>query len=184
MTVEFCVQTCQNLNHTYAGLENGQDCYCGNVLTPGTVSAPASDCSSKCVSNSGETCGGSGFLNLYWNGKPLQPQPSLVYGVPDADDWEVVGCYNDSINARALSVQVSVSGGSYQNTVENCIDTCVNQNYHGAGVEFAQECWCGNSIENGAVPIDMFNCRLACPGDSTQLCGGADAIILYFLNGI
>lgn len=47
---------------------------------------------------------------------------------------------SDSNDARALSVQVSVEGGAYNNTVANCIDACVAGNYHGAGLEDAQQC--------------------------------------------
>jgi len=184
MTVEFCVQICHNLDHIFAGVENGTDCYCGNVLTHGAALAANSDCSTNCVGDSSEKCGGSsGYLNLYWNGQPPPPQPTLVYSVSDAKSWEVAGCFNDSNNARALSVQVSVRGGQYNNTVDNCIDACIDRNYRAAGVEFAQECWCGNSIDNGAMAMSMSYCQLACSGDSTEYCGGANAFLLYYLDG-
>ncbi|KAF8259517.1 WSC domain-containing protein [Lactarius quietus] len=180
MTVDNCVEICQNSNHAYAGLENGTNCYCGNVLTQGTVLASSGEnCSTNCVGDPSEICGGNGFLSLYGNEGPPPPQPTLAYSVPDAVSWELAACYNDSNTARALSVQVSVRGGAFNNTVGNCIDACAAKNYHVAGVEFAQECWCGNSINNGAIAIDTDQCTLACSGDSTEFCGGADAFLLY-----
>ncbi|KAF8257826.1 WSC domain-containing protein [Lactarius quietus] len=179
MTIETCIQTCQNSNKIYAGLEGGTDCSCGNVLTHGAALVSDSDCSTKCVGDSSEKCGGSDHVNLYWNGKPPGPQPTMVYSVGDAISWEGGGCYSDLNTARALSVQVSVRGGAFNNTVGNCIEACVAGNYRAAGVEFAQECRCGNSLDHGTHSIDMSNCQLACSGDSTEICGGANAFMLY-----
>jgi hypothetical protein len=47
---------------------------------------------------------------------------------------------SDSNTARALSVQVTVRGGVFNNTVGNCIGACASKSYSAAGVEFAQEC--------------------------------------------
>ena len=63
---------------------------CGNVLTVGAKSAPPEDCTSKCVGNASEICGGSNRLNLYWTGAPPPPQPTFVQNV---DTWNHVGCF-------------------------------------------------------------------------------------------
>jgi hypothetical protein len=41
---------------------------------------------------------------------------------------------------------------------------------------------CGNST-NGGKAIDPSNCIMACSGDSTENCGGPDALVLYYLDG-
>ncbi|KAF8261995.1 WSC domain-containing protein [Lactarius quietus] len=179
MTADSCVAFCHHYYYAYAGLENGTNCYCGNVLTPGVAPASNANCGTKCVGDSTETCGGNGFLNLYGNGGPLQPQPTPVHTVPSAPSWELLGCFNDSNTARALEVQIAVRGGVYNNTVGNCIDACVSVNYRNAGLEFAQECWCSHTFHNDTAEIDMSQCQLACSGDSTELCGGAHAYLLY-----
>ena len=52
-----------------------------------------------------------------------------------------VRCANsDSTDARALSVQVSVIGGQYNNSVESCIEACGAGGFSLAGMEFALEC--------------------------------------------
>ncbi len=63
---------------------------CGNVFTVGANSAPAEDCSSKCVGNASETCGGSNRLNLYWSGATPPPQPTFVQNVRQ---WSYEGCF-------------------------------------------------------------------------------------------
>ena len=48
---------------------------------------------------------------------------------------------SDASNARTLSGgQVSVMGGPYNNSVENCVTACTEANYTLAGVEFATQC--------------------------------------------
>ncbi|KAG0652200.1 WSC domain-containing [Hyphodiscus hymeniophilus] len=65
MTVESCLSACKDGGFSFAGIEYGQECYCGVVLGNGTVPLPAISCSFPCTGNSAETCGGSSALNLY-----------------------------------------------------------------------------------------------------------------------
>ncbi|KAF8265654.1 WSC domain-containing protein [Lactarius quietus] len=182
MTVENCVNLCQTKGgFIFAGVEQGTDCYCGNVLTLGAVAVPASNCGYDCVGDIGEACGGSDSLSLYWNGKTPPPQPTLVQNVNL--HWGIEACFNDSTTARTLSVQVSVQGGQDNNTVENCISACETAGYPTyAGVEAADECWCGKSLNNYSAPIDQKYCLLACSGNSSESCGGPDALVLYVYN--
>ena len=41
---------------------------------------------------------------------------------------------------------------------------------------------CGNDT-NGVQLIDNSHCMMACSGDSTENCGGPDALIFYLLDG-
>jgi len=183
MTTEECVGICSNPSpHVYAGLENGTDCYCGNVLTPGSVQTSPSNCASPCVADSNEICGGDSYLSLYWNGAPPGPQPTIVKSVPSAESWETAGCWSDNVDARTLTTEVSVEGGQYGLTVEKCVDQCINYGFIGAGLELGQQCWCGNST-NGGHEIDDSSCMMACSGDSTQNCGGPNALVFYYLDG-
>ncbi|KAF8263707.1 WSC domain-containing protein [Lactarius quietus] len=177
MTAENCIKFCQKqaLDSIFAGVENGTDCFCGSVLTSGAVEASSLNCISNCVGNPAEPCGGRDYLTLYWNGEPLPPPMTFV---PSVGNWILLGCYNDSAKRRTLTKQVSVQGGPYNNTVENCVNSCQSAGYNWAGVEFAQQCWCDKGIMNND-PIDAKNCLLACSGDSTENCGGADALVLY-----
>lgn len=63
---------------------------CGNVLTVGSKSAPPEDCSTKCVGDASQTCGGNNRLSIYWSGATPPPQPTFV---SDVDLWHYVGCF-------------------------------------------------------------------------------------------
>ena len=108
-------------------------------------------------------------------------------------------------------MEVSVEGGPYELTVEKCVDSCVSYGFRGAGMELGQQCCtyaiysllnldglflsltkkttlglfnqgCGNDT-NGVQLIDNSHCMMACSGDSTENCGGPDALIFYLLDG-
>ncbi|KAI9436641.1 WSC domain-containing protein [Lactarius indigo] len=174
MTVENCARFCDSGNYIYAGVEDGKDCHCGNITTVGATSAPPGDCNSPCVGDISETCGGTDHLNLYWSGATPPPQPTFVQAV---NRWYYVGCFNDSNDARVLTVQKPV--GQHNNSVERCTDACKEGGYSLAGVEFAQQCWCDNNINNGGTQIDTKNCMLACSGNSSEICGGANSLVMY-----
>ena len=53
-----CMDECVKRGYTYAGLQDGGVCYCGNTF--GSYgSANESDCSSKCYGYTRQNCGGS-----------------------------------------------------------------------------------------------------------------------------
>jgi len=171
LTIEGCIGFCSNANGSYAGLENGMDCHCGDALTNGSTKAPDSDCNSPCVGDSTEICGGNSSLSIYWDGAdPVQP--AIVQSV---NDWRFQGCYNDTNTARTLTVQVPQDS----TTVESCTEACKAGGYSFAGMEFAQQCFCDNSIQNGGGMIDAGHCALACFGNASEICGGANSLVVY-----
>ncbi|KAK3353235.1 WSC domain-containing protein [Lasiosphaeria hispida] len=62
VSVANCLAACSG--SAYAGLENGQECYCGTSLD-GVQQAPNTDCNMLCVGDSRVLCGGSARLNIY-----------------------------------------------------------------------------------------------------------------------
>jgi len=181
MTVGNCITICQSLFYTLSGVENGSNCFCSNVTTAGSASAPDSACNVVCAGNSSETCGGSSSLNIFSNGAPPGPIPTIVPSV-EAPAFQLAGCYNDSNSQMTLSTQVTVQGAQFNNTVGNCIDSCNSAGFTVAGLEFASQCFCDHSIGNNGTTIDQNKCTLACTGDNTEACGGANAILVY-VNG-
>jgi hypothetical protein len=65
MTVEICISTCAG--YTYAGVEYGRECYCGNSFNAGSVVAPGrnADCNMVCPGNNMEFCGAGNRLSVY-----------------------------------------------------------------------------------------------------------------------
>lgn len=69
-------------------------------------------------------------------------------------------------------------------TAKACAERCSNFNY--AGLEYKQECWCGNELNllgnTGAVPgrnVTDSECKLLCPGDNKMYCGAGSRMTLY-----
>ncbi|KAJ7678763.1 glycosyl hydrolase catalytic core-domain-containing protein [Mycena rosella] len=67
-TPQTCIAFCSGNGYTMAGVEFGQECWCGSSYNPvaGTVqSAADADCSSPCTGDSTQTCGGSSRIQVY-----------------------------------------------------------------------------------------------------------------------
>jgi hypothetical protein len=68
-------------------------------------------------------------------------------------------------------------------SVENCNDKCEVDNYLLSGVEFGHECWCDHAVNDEYhVKVDDSECNMACSGNSTESCGGANRIAIYENN--
>ena len=67
-------------------------------------------------------------------------------------------------------------------TIETCIQFCSNKGYVFAGVESADECYCGNNAPQNQ--INDSECDEKCSGDHSQICGGAWAISIYTTGNV
>ena len=76
------------------------------------------------------------------------------------NEWNSVGCYEDVVSARALPHMEQISGGM---TVEKCLDACRASGYAFAGLEWAQECFCGPSLPPTSA-VDG-RCSMPCQGE-------------------
>jgi hypothetical protein len=58
VSVETCTAACKASNFILAGLENGDECWCGNVMQNiDAVQTPDADCGSACSGDTSEFCG-------------------------------------------------------------------------------------------------------------------------------
>ncbi|KAH8984568.1 WSC domain-containing protein [Lactarius hatsudake] len=187
-TVESCIAACQAQEHTLAGVEFGQECWCGEEIDNGQTFVgndngirhgnfrPFPDnayCNMPCQGDPTELCGGAGRINVY-NFTGTYPIGASV--VAAAGGWTSRGCYSDSTSSRSLERRVDPGDV----TVESCVSTCQSQSFTIAGLEFGQECWCGNQIQSPGASIAQSSCNKACTGDSTEVCGGPDALQVYY----
>ncbi|OCF78392.1 hypothetical protein I204_00332 [Kwoniella mangroviensis CBS 8886] len=174
-TIENCVAKCNDQGYVFAGLEYGKECWCSNTasLNP----APATDCSMTCSGDIHSTCGGSYRINVYRSADA--PATGQATPLPDnliPDGWSSVGCIVDDQSDRALN------GGAFtstNNTVQNCVRNCASRGYAYAGVEYGQECWCGDA--NSRLVSASSGCDVACTGDKLYVCGGSDRLNVYAL---
>ncbi|KAH9207298.1 hypothetical protein DL95DRAFT_527981 [Leptodontidium sp. 2 PMI_412] len=178
MTDESCIAYCEKAGYIYAGTEYAEECYCGNTLASGSGPAPTADCNVACSGNATEPCGGSNRLNLFWNGQTgptTNPGPGL---------WAFSGCYTEGTTGRALDHGLAVVGGSNNMSVSNCVAACQGAGYSLAGVEYSGECYCDNSIVNGATlaPEGVSGCSMLCNGNFSEFCGGSSRLDVYDFN--
>ncbi|KJA26673.1 hypothetical protein HYPSUDRAFT_63891 [Hypholoma sublateritium FD-334 SS-4] len=216
MTIESCVAFCNQQGQRLAGLL-GPQCVCSNIFRPGgnCFESDPGQCtipglSTACPGNPVESCGGLNTMPPVYNllrnedsqffcSDPTWPGgAALVVG-----QWRFSYFYNDSITARALgrnavNLPVPVPRGNMTSAI--CTTACGNAGFTLAGVEFADECYCGNAIENNAAPISALqhcdgipttfipfpttgSALMACTGNVQEFCGGPDIISIYTLPG-
>lgn len=174
LSVDTCRTQCFSMQYKYSGVENGNECWCGNELQDANLNVIAwpSDCAKyTCPGNATQSCGAGARINL------------SQYVAPAKPSWATLGCYRDVFpqGDRALQeTQVTI-----QNlTAERCRDVCATKQYKYSGVENGGLCFCGNSIQS---PSDnsqaaLSDCSVACPGDTTTKCGGRNRILLSQLT--
>ena len=57
-----CIAACKG--YKYAGMQNTNECYCGNILPTATLQRPG-ECPNICPGNANEKCGGRWRMNIY-----------------------------------------------------------------------------------------------------------------------
>ncbi|TDL22721.1 WSC-domain-containing protein [Rickenella mellea] len=178
MTIENCINFCASNSYVYAGVEFSKECYCGNQLISSTQAA-STDCNMACAGDSTEPCGGPARLNLFLNGNTPPAKPSAPSSV---GDWKSIGCWTDAPGARTMPFSPSVAQPM---TIKKCTDACFAAGYSLSGVEFADECYCGNEFDQTAnLDLTGSGCNQPCNGDPTQLCGGANRLNVYEYKSI
>ncbi|KAI5923224.1 hypothetical protein F4810DRAFT_211741 [Camillea tinctor] len=174
MTVEACLLFCDDKDFAYAGTEYSSECYCGNNLATGATLVNDTECTMGCSGNQTEACGGPSRLTLFHNPYNTGPQPNV--GIAN---WTHIGCYTEGTGGRALTYGAGVA--SAQMNAANCTSACRAAGFILAGTEYGGECYCGNTIANGATPADD-GCDMTCNGNQTEVCGGPNRLNVYDYN--
>ena len=203
-TVEACAIACAGFS--YFGVEYGAECYCGNSFNAGSVVATGGSdptqngCNMVCNGNANELCGGGNRLNAYQvNGtaatstsvttstaasitiSTATATPTGPLTVGNFAGYAYLGCYSEATNARALSdLQNPIPATNV--SVEACAAACSVYTYF--GVEYSQECYCGNTINTGSALVAgttpaITGCSMLCAANSTEYCGGPNRLNMY-----
>ncbi len=126
-----------------------------------------------CTGNASELCGGSSRLSVY-NSTTFIP-PTTVKQV---GSYLSKGCYAEATNSRLLG------GPSYTNgtgmTVESCVGFCKTAGANYAGVEYAEQCFCADSLPSTATALDAGQCNMLCTGNNREFCGAGSRLNVYF----
>ncbi|KAL2015330.1 hypothetical protein VTK56DRAFT_5792 [Thermocarpiscus australiensis] len=192
MTVDRCTAACLAQNYVLAGVEFGGECYCGNTISNGGAPA-ASGCDMVCNGNSSEICGGASRLNVYNYQNQYKPtltssaasatgsvsaDPTGPVQPPAVSDYVWQGCRTEATGMRALS---GATVASDDMTLEACQEFCSAFTYF--GVEYARECYCGNSFNTGSVSAPASDCSFPCAGNPNQYCGAGNRLSVYERDG-
>ncbi|KAI2613481.1 WSC-domain-containing protein [Hypoxylon fragiforme] len=88
-----------------------------------------------------------------------------------------VGCYTDKgSDGRTLTGDFQYGDST---TVESCAKYCQAKNYALFGMEYGQECYCGNAPKASSALSAEADCGMPCKGNPTQLCGGSSRISIW-----
>ena len=145
--------TAWSAGYVYGSSLQRRSFQCGNAVSSTLTSRPKAECDKNCPGST-DKCGGTYRINIYTYSKPV---PAT---------WSYQGCYSDTSSARSLAV--GVSGNSVSMTA--CLAQCQSRGYTLGGVEYGQECWCGNALNAKASPIADAKCNMACREGGSQ-CG-------------
>ncbi|GAB7357018.1 hypothetical protein MBLNU459_g7845t2 [Dothideomycetes sp. NU459] len=188
-SVDYCASQC--VGYHYFGVEYANECYCGNTINAGSVSVTVSDCNMVCGGNATEYCGAGNRLDMYSLGNATTTTSTTTSSstssattsgpvtVQTVGVYSYIGCYSEATNERALSDKtpaIPSTGGS----VDYCAAQC--EGYHYFGVEYANECYCGNTINAGSVSVTVSDCNMVCGGNATEYCGAGNRLDMYSLG--
>uniref|UniRef100_A0A0W0GFC0 WSC domain-containing protein n=1 Tax=Moniliophthora roreri TaxID=221103 RepID=A0A0W0GFC0_MONRR len=135
-TVEACLDVCAKYGFSLAGVEYGDQCFCGTTLNSQATLADghAHACNMTCTANPHEVCGGSYAINVYEHAQPLS----------ECGNWTLVGCAAEPKwregEPRNLPFHPDQNIPISEMTVEKCLAGCARSHYTCAGLEYGQEC--------------------------------------------
>lgn len=185
LTLEGCAHACADLGYSISGAQYHTQCFCGNFIVNGGERATnQAECNTPCSGDSTQMCGGPMRLTIF---SPEEPEAFAPPG-PQTDglngDWEYVGCVEDNLgDERTFTWQLFFPGTMDANA---CLDKCAEFGYMAAGLEYGEECYCGDPrdvTDANAETVDDSECGIACAGDPRYLCGGLSRMTTYFWTG-
>ncbi|KAK8869788.1 hypothetical protein IAR55_000356 [Kwoniella newhampshirensis] len=102
--------------------------------------------------------------------------PAPTPTVPSGWSRAATQCIAEGLTGRALVGESSTSSAM---TWEMCVSFCGNAGYTIAGLEYSDECYCGNILTNGASTNSGSKCDMSCSGVASAICGGSSALTLF-----
>ncbi|KAL2127249.1 hypothetical protein VTI74DRAFT_11048 [Chaetomium olivicolor] len=122
-----------------------------------------------------------------------QETPALTIFTPRSG-YTYQGCYNETTGLPNTTGARALGGGTNlvrpgNMTVEMCLDFCKTGagdasggktgSFKYAGLEYARECWCAQTLSSMSDKFPDSACNLPCEGNTTQACGGNLKITVY-----
>ncbi|KAJ3472994.1 hypothetical protein NLG97_g10585 [Lecanicillium saksenae] len=214
-TVKYCLDACKAnapngvpAPYTYAGLEYGGECWCGNAFTAGSVPAPIGDCNMLCNDNATEYCGAGSRLNVYQLGGTTSssttttvlstsstsvgptntvttPTTTTSTSTPTPTGPARKPVVKNVWKAQGCWTEITngpraLSSSSYADD-SMTLESCATfcANFNYFGVEYGRECYCGDVLDPGSAQAPQDDCSFTCPGDGSEYCGAGNRLELY-----
>ncbi|XP_041483835.1 uncharacterized protein LOC121430583 [Lytechinus variegatus] len=121
ITISYCIQFCNEsitANYTYAGVESGNECYCGEGSDNYTRHGVGSDvdCQFPCQGDPTESCGGSGYIAVFIISADMgtttnTPTESMVTSPPPTTS-EVTSTNQTATTSNENVISTSLSASS------------------------------------------------------------------------
>jgi hypothetical protein len=64
-------------------------------------------------------------------------------------------------------------------TIQVCAQYCLGLGHKMFGLEYSQECFCGDNRQAGSVAAPETECSMACAGNAAEKCGGPSRLNIY-----
>ena len=104
----------------------------------------------------------------------------FYFVVPDDEPSdENSNCYRDNTSERIFPDQHKLDN----NSPVECYLLCSDLGFLLYGVEFSNECFCGNDMPSEELLIEMSQCNMNCAGDSSIKCGGGCRMGVFMTGG-
>ena len=203
-TIPKCTDACAKAGSVFCGAQYHRECWGGNTIP--LQKAPEVNCNFDCSGALFQTCGGSGegvgqgksYISLFadidkYDPNGTQPISSTATSGtsptatpiptggpvvnPGVGSYGSIGCYTEATAGRALPNGFAMPAGS--RNVATCIAGCASKNYLYAGLEYGQECWCGNVLGSGSVPALASDCKMVCVDNAGEFCGAGSRLNVY-----
>ncbi|KAL0953107.1 hypothetical protein HGRIS_004378 [Hohenbuehelia grisea] len=108
VTADSCTTACAANQYSYAGLEFGKECWCGNS-TGNALAGPEANCRTTCSAKHREFCGGNNALNVYRNnGSSPSPPQSCV--ATELKPFTMLAAYRANQTAAVIGVALDLEG--------------------------------------------------------------------------
>ena len=183
LTIEKCISTCVGLGYVVAGLQYSQQCFCDNFARNGASLTTDTDCAMTCSGDNTEKCGGPNRMSVYSNSalQVYQPPTAQKTGLPGS--WKYQGCLVDDGVKHTFPYQLI---NTQNNTATSCLKRCSGFGYMSGGMEYGNECYCGDYSDIVAAGYGFapeVDCNMGCSGNATSICGAGNRISYFNWTG-
>jgi hypothetical protein len=182
MTIASCANACAKAGYTIAAMEYSYQCFCDNVVRMGgKLATSESECSTTCAGNQAQTCGGPARMSI-WSSQTTLKIIDVPKPVQNVSDWQYQGCITD-VGGTVFPWKSANATG---NSPEWCLGKCKEYGYMAAGLEYGEECYCGDLdgvTKQKAQTVAESECSTPCPGNPEAICGQGNRLSWYKWTG-